>query len=182
MDSGHKKDLVFEFCRASAFAGIMRPSKGRGVGAGKVQWGDFRQRDGETLGFHWTEKKTQNLRVVDIDTNFWKTTIKGKLRQAKGEKGAITFFADDDQHDHAMLRNHLTSEYGQLNTVDGVSVEEWTRRPDGQNHLLDCFIGSAAAASLEGIRLVQQQAEEPKKKAKLRFATRAEWLAWKSGG
>jgi len=50
-----------------------------------------------------------------------------------------------------MLSEHLTSEYRVKTEGRGRTVDEWKLRVDGlDNHWLDCLVGSAVAASMEG--------------------------------
>jgi len=53
-----------------------------------------------------------------------------------------------------MLADHLTAERPTLVEGPHGTVEEWeidTARPD--NHLLDCIVGCAVVASMEGVAL-----------------------------
>ncbi len=60
-----------------------------------------------------------------------------------------------------MLADHLTSEVRDRHTSETTqrTVDVWTQkigRPD--NHLLDCMVGAAVAASIQGVTLPEVQA------------------------
>jgi len=50
-----------------------------------------------------------------------------------------------------MLADHLTSEYRVPTTARGRTVDEWKLKPGKpDNHWLDCLVGCAVAASMQG--------------------------------
>jgi hypothetical protein len=50
-----------------------------------------------------------------------------------------------------MLAEHLTAEYFIKTEGRGRSVDEWKQRPEQpDNHWLDCLVGTAVAASMQG--------------------------------
>ena len=50
-----------------------------------------------------------------------------------------------------MLSEHLTAEYFVKTEGRGRTVDEWKPRPEQpDNHWLDCLVGSAVAASMQG--------------------------------
>jgi hypothetical protein len=184
VDTGYKSNVVAEYCRTSPYNSQIRPCKGRGIKATQTQWGDFPKRDGERLGFHWLEKVLagRTLRSVQHDTNFWKSFLKERFLQSIGESGALTLY-DDQQGQHAMLINHLTAEHGVLNraVTTGVEIEEWTCKPNRDNHWFDALTMAAAAASFEGVCLAAQQARKEKASPRQKFGSFAEWQASKFG-
>ena len=52
-----------------------------------------------------------------------------------------------------MLAEHLTSETRERMRGSARSVDIWTLLPHRDNHLLDCLVGAAVAASVEGVAL-----------------------------
>jgi hypothetical protein len=52
---------------------------------------------------------------------------------------------------HQLLAEHLTSEYRVKTQGRDRTVDEWKLRVDGvDNHWLDCLVGCAVAASMQG--------------------------------
>jgi hypothetical protein len=53
-----------------------------------------------------------------------------------------------------MLSEQLTSEYPTRVEAKGRVVDEWRLIPGRDNHLLDCIVGAAVAASYAGVSAV----------------------------
>jgi hypothetical protein len=69
--------------------------------------------------------------------------------------------------DHRMLAEHLTAEYRVKTEGRGRQIDEWKLRTPGRdNHWLDCLVGCAVAASMQGCVLfgtdVRQQNNRPR--------------------
>ena len=74
-----------------------------------------------------------------------------------GARGSFTLFGSErDARDgvHQSLLEHLTSEYRATMTHDqsGRQKDEWAKKPNTENHLFDCFVGCAVAASVSGLQ------------------------------
>jgi len=55
---------------------------------------------------------------------------------------------------HRLFAEHITAEYRVKTTGRGRTVDEWKLRPESsENHWLDCLVGCAVAASIQGIVL-----------------------------
>jgi hypothetical protein len=88
-----------------------------------------------------------------VDTNYWKTFVHARLAVAMGDPGCMSLFGHD-QKAHRLLADHLTAEYRVRTSAQNRIVDEWklrTTRPD--NHWLDCLVGCAVAASVQGATL-----------------------------
>ncbi len=69
-----------------------------------------------------------------------------------------------------MLAEHLTSEYFVKTEARGRSVDEWKQRPEQpDNHWFDCLVGSAVAASMQGVVLFGTDRDVPEKRNRLSF-------------
>jgi phage terminase large subunit GpA-like protein len=150
---GSSTDAVYQFCRQSAHAGIVMPSHGRFVGASSQPFSEYKRRPGDRVGHNWRMPNVQGKRAVRhvvFDTNFWKSFMQARLRVPMGDRGCLSFFGDrPDQH--RLFAEHLTSEYRVKTEGRGRSVDEWKLRPErGDNHWLDCLVGCAVAASMQG--------------------------------
>jgi hypothetical protein len=70
-----------------------------------------------------------------------------------GDRGCLSLFGDAAEQ-HRMFAEHLTSEYRIKTEGRGRTVDEWKIRPErADNHWLDCLVGSAVAASIQGVVL-----------------------------
>ncbi len=150
---GQSTDVVYQFCRQSAHAGLIMPSHGRYVGASSVPFSEYKRRKGERIGHHWRVPSVQGRRQVRhvlIDTNYWKSFVQARLAVAMGDPGCLSLFGCK-AGEHELLAAHLTAEYRVRTEARGRIVDEWKLRagaPD--NHWLDCLVGCAVAASVLG--------------------------------
>lgn len=150
---GQSSDVVYQFCRQSPSAGIVMPSHGRYVGASSIPFSDYKRKRGERVGLNWrvplvTGKRA--VRHVVYDTNYWKSFTHARLGVPMGDPGCLSLFGREASR-HRLLADHLTSEYRVKTEGRGRTVDEWKLRVAGlDNHWLDCLVGSAVAASLQG--------------------------------
>jgi len=169
---GQSTDVVYQFCRQSSFAGILLPSHGKYVGASSVPFSEYKRKRGDRIGLHWRIPNTvgkRQVRHVLIDTNYWKTYVHARLAVAMGDPGCLSLFGHDDKT-HRLLADHLTAEYRVKASAQGRTVDEWklrATRPD--NHWLDCLVGCAVAASIQGAGLpgVESRTVQTRQRVKL---------------
>ena len=159
---GQSTDVVYQFCRQSPHSAIVMPSHGRYVGASSVPFSEYKRKRGERVGHHWRIPNTQGRRQVRhvlIDTNYWKSFIHSRLAVSMGDPGCLSLFGRNPS-EHQLLAEHITSEYRVKTEARGRTVDEWKLRagaPD--NHWLDCLVGCAAAASVQGAVLPSTDAK-----------------------
>jgi len=169
---GQSTDVVYQFCRQSAHSAIVMPSHGRFVGASSVPFSEYKRKRGERVGHHWRIPNTQvrrQVRHVLIDTNYWKSFIHARLAVAMGDPGCLSLLGRDANR-HQLLAEHVAAEYRVRTEARGRVVDEWKLRagsPD--NHWLDCLVGCAVAASIQGAVLFGTEASgrTPRKPMKL---------------
>ena len=153
---GQSSDVVYQFSRQSPFAGIILPSHGKYVGASSIPFAEYKRKRGDRVGLHWRVPNTvgkRQVRHVLIDTNYWKSFVHARLAVAMGDPGCLSLSGRDEKV-HRLLADHLTAEYRVKSAAQGRVVDEWklrATRPD--NHWLDCLVGCAVAASLQGASL-----------------------------
>lgn len=155
---GKSTDTVYQLCRQSPHASILMPAHGRFVGASSIPWDRYQRRPGELLGHHWlvpAVKNTRSVRHVIFDVNYWKSFIQSRLRTAPADPGCLSLWGSIEQRtNHRMLAEHCTAEYGVTTVGRGRTVTEWKIKPGRpDNHLWDCLVGAAAAASMLGVQL-----------------------------
>jgi phage terminase large subunit GpA-like protein len=110
------------------------------------------------------------VRHVLFDTNFWKSFVHARLAVPMGQRGCLSLFGDKPET-HRLFAEHLTAEYRVRAEGRGRTVDEWKQRPErSDNHWLDCLIGAAVAASIQGATLLGISDREPTKKARVSFA------------
>jgi hypothetical protein len=151
---GNSTDVVYQFCRQSPHAAVLMPSHGRYVGAASTPFSDYKPRRGDRVGLHWRVPSVQGKRTVRyalIDTNYWKSFVHARLAVPIGDPGCLSIFAPAAGHDHRLLAEHLTAEYRVRTEGRGRQVDEWKLRlANVDNHWLDCLVGCAVAASMQG--------------------------------
>jgi phage terminase large subunit GpA-like protein len=170
---GVSTDIVYQFCRQSAYAGIVLPSHGRFVGASSKPFCEYTNRPGDRAGLNWRMPNVQGKRAVRhaiYDTNFWKSFIHARLAVPMGDRGCLSLFGDKPEA-HRLFAEHLTAEYRVKTEGRGRTVDEWKQRPErGDNHWLDCLVGCAVAASIQGVTLPGLASREPVKRGRVSFA------------
>jgi len=150
---GQSSDVVYQFCRQSRFSGVLLPSHGRYVGASSVPFSEYKRKHGDRVGLNWripvvTGKRA--VRHVVFDTNYWKSFIQARLAVPMGDPGSLSLFGHKPER-HQLLAEHLTAEYRVKTQGRGRTVDEWKLRAQAiDNHWLDCLVGSAVAASMQG--------------------------------
>ena len=153
---GSSTDVVYQFCRQSAHAGIVMPSHGRFVGASSQPFSEYKRRPGDRVGHNWRIPNVHGKRAVRhvvFDTNYWKSFVHARLAVAMGDRGCLSLFGDKPDQ-HRLLAEHLTGEYRVKTEGRGRTVDEWKLRPErADNHWLDCLVGCAVAASMQGCAL-----------------------------
>lgn len=150
---GQSSDVVYQFCRQSMHAGIVMPSHGRYVGASSIPFSDYKRKRGERVGLNWRVPLVTGKRAVRhllFDTNYWKSFVHARLAVPMGDPGCLSLYGRDAAR-HQLLAEHLTSEYRVKTEGRGRVVDEWKLRVAGlDNHWLDCLVGAAVAASMQG--------------------------------
>ena len=170
---GSSTDVVYQFCRQSAHAGIVMPSHGRFVGASSQPFSEYKRKPGDRIGHNWRVPSVHGKRAVRhivYDTNFWKTFVHARLAVPMGDRGCLSLFGDNPAQ-HRMFAEQLTAEYRVKTEGRGRTVDEWKLRPErGDNHWLDCLVGCATAASMQGVALLDTGGSAPPKRERVSFA------------
>lgn len=160
IDAGWKPETVYKFIRESSYAPLLYPSKGIGRSATSVGVAGWKRRPEDRYGHHWRLALTEvgKGRQVQFDTDEWKSAVFDRFTTAPGGRGRLTLFsmeADErTRADHEMLAAHCNAELATPFTLPtkGMSFDKWQKRPnDPDNHLWDCLVGCAVAASVQGL-------------------------------
>ena len=150
---GNSTDIVYQFCRQSRHAAILTPSHGRFVGASSIPFSEYKRKAGDRVGLNWRIPNVRGKRAVRhvvFDTNWWKSFVQARLAVAMGDRGCLSCFGTSPET-HRLFAEHVTAEYFVKTQGRGRTVDEWKMRPEqADNHWLDCLVGSAVAASIQG--------------------------------
>jgi hypothetical protein len=121
-----------------------------------IPFSEYKRKRGDRVGLHWRIPNTfgrRQVRHVLVDTNYWKSFVHARLAVTMGDPGCLSLFGRDEKA-HRLLADHLTAKYRVKSLAQGRMVDEWklrATRPD--NHWLDCLVGCAVAASVQGAGL-----------------------------
>ncbi|MFO0828014.1 MAG: terminase gpA endonuclease subunit [Phycisphaerales bacterium] len=135
---------------------MLYPTHDRYVGASSVQFADYRRQRGDQVGLHWripASTGRRAVRYVLYDTNWWKSFVADRLRAPVGDRASLSLWSAPREQ-HQMLAEHVTAEQRVPVEARGRRVDEWRlKQPNLDNHLFDCLVGSAVAASMSGVQL-----------------------------
>jgi len=170
---GSSTDVVYQFCRQSAHSAVLLPSHGRFVGASSIPFSEYKRKLGDRVGLNWRIPNVQGKRAVRhvvFDTNYWKSFIHARLAVAMGDRGCLSLFGDNPAL-HRLLAEHVTAEYRVKTEGRGRTVDEWKLRAAAvDNHWLDCLVGCAVAASIQGAILPGTDVRQHHRRPKLRLS------------
>jgi hypothetical protein len=149
------------------------PSHGRFVGASSIPFSEYKRKVGDRVGHNWRVPNVhgrRQIRHVVYDTNYWKSFVYARLAVAMGDRGCLSLFGDKSDL-HRLFAEHLTAEYRVKTQGRGRTVDEWKMRASAaDNHWLDCLVGCAVAASMQGVVLPGTEAVARSKKQRVSFA------------
>ena len=170
---GLSTDVVYQFCRQSAHSAVLMPSHGRFVGASSIPFSEYKRKVGDRVGHNWRVPNVhgrRQVRHVVYDTNYWKSFVYARLAVAMGDRGCLSLFGDKPDL-HRLFAEHLTAEYRVKTQGRGRTVDEWKMRAQAtDNHWLDCLVGCAVAASMQGVVLPGTDAKAAPKRPRLRLS------------
>ena len=170
---GHSTDVVYQFCRQSSHSTILLPSHGRFVGASSIPFSDYKRKQGDRVGLNWripNVRGKRSVRHVVFDTNWWKSFVHARLAVAMGDGGCLSLFGSKAET-HRLFAEHVTAEYFVKTEGRGRKVDEWKMRPEqADNHWLDCLVGSAVAASIQGAVLFGTDSSAPERRQRIRLS------------
>jgi hypothetical protein len=166
-------DTILALVRQSPHAAILSPSHGKYYGAGSVSMREYKRRPGDRIGLNWRIPGARGrgaIRSVHFDTNFWKSFVHSRLSVPLGARGALSLYGSRPEA-HQLLADHCTAEHRIRTTGRGREVDEWKLRPErSDNHLFDCLVGSAVAASIQGAALAEASSSGSAERPRVSFA------------
>ncbi len=170
---GSSTDVVYQFCRQSTHAAIVMPSHGRFVGASSIPFSEYKRKRGDRVGLNWRVPNVAGRRAVRhviFDTNYWKSFAHARLAVPMGDPGCLSLFGRSTDT-HRLIADHICSEYRVRTEGRGRTVDEWKLRLAGaDNHWLDCLVGTAVAASMQGAVLFGTEAKPRAKRSRVRLS------------
>ena len=171
IDAGWKPDSVYQAITKLGL-GVLMPSKGVGRSIKSVGVAKWKMRAGERSGYHWrmTSGESGRGRQVQFDPDAWKSFIYSALHVPTGGATGLTLFGRSTTA-HEMISEHLSAEYAVPVTMRGDTFDKWSLKPTVRdNHLLDCVVGCAVGASVQGLTWQadgSERKQEPRLKMKL---------------
>lgn len=173
IDAGWQTPIVYQFARQSKHNRIIWPSKGVGRNIGQRGVSEWKPRPGEDAGNAWrlTISKESRGRSVQFDPDVWKTFLYERFTTPVESSGGMALYGRLAS-EHDMIADHLAAESSEPMTIRGITFDKWTVKPGRpDNHLLDCVVGCAVAASVAGMEFRGQVGENamnpPKVKKKI---------------
>lgn len=155
----HKStDLIHKVIKTSDFTSQLMPSNGKFYGASTNPVSERTKKRGDKVGLNWfvPPAKSGRARICTWDTNFWKSFFTARLATSMGDPGALTLYGKKPDV-HRMLSEQLTSEKRIETEGRGRKCDEWKLKKIGMdNHLFDCGVGCAVAASIKGAAIKEQ--------------------------
>lgn len=174
-------DVVYQFCRACQHSQFLIPSHGRYVGAASSPFSQYRNQPGDKAG-HKTGAFPPPKHVI-FDTNYWMSFVHARLAVPSGENGCLSLFGEKPES-HRQFADHPLAEYRIKTEGRGRKVDEWRARPSGgDNHLLDCLVGRAVAASMQGCRCSNalRSNDQGRRPSNCRIYRNERWRRWDTG-
>ncbi len=111
-------------------------------------------------GFHVNLLRAQQILLVEVDADHWKSWVHQRLSTPLGQPGAMTLYSAPAQ-DHLSLAKHLTAERKVEEFIAGKGVVIRWEAVRRQNHWLDALYNACAAGSLCGVSLVNDLPPAP---------------------
>lgn len=169
---GESTNIVYQFCRQSAFSALLLPAHGKGIGAGAKPINQYRKSLGDRFGVEWYIPRTAGkraLRHIIYNTNYWKSFVCNRLNMPQGEKSSLSIYGTRNTN-HETFFTQLQAEYKVRTESQGRVVDEWKCRIGRDNHFFDCIVGASVAASYLGSSIPEASAEikAPKQRISLK--------------
>lgn len=169
---GESTNIVYQFCRQSAFSALLMPSHGKGIGSGAKPISQYRKSLGDRFGVEWYIPRTAGkraLRHIIYNTNYWKSFVCNRLNMPIGEKSSLSIYGNRTTN-HETFFTQLQAEYKIRTESQGRVVDEWKCRIGRDNHFFDCVVGASVAASYLGSSIPEASSESkiPKQRISLK--------------
>lgn len=162
VDSGYMAPVVYSFCRESGER--FRPAVGRGASQQQRQYYNRPTQTGSVVkyigeGCHGNWLAAEQLLLLEVDADHWKSWVHQRLLTPMGKPGALTLFQSLNPKEHLSLAKHLTAETKTEEFVVGKGVVTRWERLKRQNHWFDALYNACCAAHGCGVRLVEEERE-----------------------
>lgn len=173
IDSGYQEhqDAVYDFCRTvqperGLPNAIYRPSKGYG----ERQWRMTSYVAPSSLNekiryigkqFHFTNQRKEQIYLVRVNADFWKTDLHERFAMSPEQQGRITLFATSDPTEHDDYGEHITAERQIEKWVTGRGRTVVWDAVSRKNHYLDAAYLSLAAGQFI-LEAAEKQRNQPK--------------------
>lgn len=171
IDSGYAdhQRAVYAFCKGAAVnqqpgQEVYRPAKGFGEKQYKI--GRYRapkkRQDGVRyigLQFDMRMQPADQIILVNVNADFWKSALHDRLAMSVDEPGALTLFEVASAREHLEYSEQITAEVQNLEFIDGRGEVIVWKRIRRQNHYLDAGYLSLAAGQFIAAEIERQAAQ-----------------------
>jgi hypothetical protein len=152
IDSGWQARTVYAFCRRSAYAAVLAPSKGQGGELELRMPQNVPRRDWGDGWFHvLTRERDARLLVYNVDR--WKSFTAERIRTAPGGRGSLSLWGQGNREHWAFAEQATSERPAPKAKKTGEVFEKWTVQPGRQNHMWDVLVGCHVAAARMGMSL-----------------------------
>lgn len=169
IDANWKTTVVKTFCRESKHSLAILPGHGRYIGASRKPLNEYLKSAGDRQGLGWRiphALSREGIRHIIYDINYWKSFLNTAWITPPGERGCLQLFGG---REHRLFAEHQTSEYPTVVEGRGRVVQEWSLHTGRENHWMDCIVGCAMGASLQGCMLIDHPIQRPRKRIKISY-------------
>jgi hypothetical protein len=186
IDTGYERDVVLAAAVRSGRLAQILPSRGLPLGPQHRPLAEHKHHPGDREGWYWRiprPDRKAGARIIQFDANHWKSFIHTRLAAVPGAPGSLTLFglpadrtAAKRAADHRLIADHLLAELPVETTGHGRTVHVWQARPGAgdENHLLDCLVGCAVAASELGAAMPELGVAAPAPASRRKRYTQAD--------
>lgn len=148
---GRSTNTVYDACRESPHASLLRPAHGKGIKARHKPMSTWQTTTAEKAGHHWIRRTGRRaVQFLTVDVNYWKSFVHDALALEAEEPHSLSLFRAKP-HEHRLLAQHLTAEDRKRDECPERTVDVWeikAGRPD--NHWFDTLVGCAVGANEAG--------------------------------
>lgn len=149
---GASTSVVKKVCREFGDRRLLA-SHGAAFGPDRKPMLEYKNRPGERKGWYWILGQGREGRHVRYDGYQYKSLIASRIRAGVGDAETLTIYKGDSQS-HRMIAEQLGAEYPIPVSAMGRTVDVWKAKPNRDNHLFDCLVGTAVGASVLGVHAI----------------------------
>jgi hypothetical protein len=160
VDSRYQKSAVFAFCDESGTPFF----SSQGYGTTQRHADKFVRRSRDQcigIGEEYQIVKRPGGKLVEVNSDHWKSWIHARLQTPAGQPGAFTLFRGESEAEHLSFAKHLTAEKKVEEFEAGRGTITRWHMLSRNNHFLDSTSLACVAGHVAGVRMIGQEAQIP---------------------